>query len=320
MRLGVKWTNLSRRQIAKRMKDLGTPVSRDVVSQLLKKHGYRRRKALKKKTMGPRHPDRNAQFENIARLKKKYLKLGLPVISIDTKKKELMGNFYRDGVIDAQETIKTNDHDFGSAGAGTVIPHGIYDPLEADHPCHVPVPSCWVDVSTRLAVHRRGPYGLLPERPLLEAGQPRDHRRSGQPSRRDQALGLAAGGVDDPRTGLGLRGGSPGRRAVSLVSRPVVGLRDRVRPAASPGSPGSTWAEAVNKFFEPTVRIQTDRGHHGHRHRSLSHHPASGIRLRLRVLPRRPPGARLRVGTDPRHDPQCVPGRADGPGGSDAPE
>ena len=127
MRLEVKWTNLSRRRIAKRMEELGTHVSRDVVSQLLKKQGYRRRKALKKKTMGPRHPDRNAQFENIARLKKKYLKTGLPVISIDTKKKELLGDFYRDGVIDAQETIETNDHDFGSAGAGTVIPHGIDD-------------------------------------------------------------------------------------------------------------------------------------------------------------------------------------------------
>jgi hypothetical protein len=127
MRLEVKWTNLSRRQIAKRMSELGTSVSRDVVSQLLKKHGYRRRKALKKKTMGPRHPDRNAQFENIARLKKKYLKAGLPVISIDTKKKELLGNFSRDGVIDTQATIETNDHDFGSAGAGKVIPHGIYD-------------------------------------------------------------------------------------------------------------------------------------------------------------------------------------------------
>jgi hypothetical protein len=127
MRLEVKWTNLSRRQIAKRMKDLGTPVSRHVVSQLLKEHGYRRRKALKKKTMGPRHPDRNAQFENIARLKEEYLKAGLPVISIDTKRKELLGDFYREGVIDTQETIQTNDHDFGSAGSGTVIPHGIYD-------------------------------------------------------------------------------------------------------------------------------------------------------------------------------------------------
>jgi Rhodopirellula transposase DDE domain len=127
MRPEVKWTNLSRRQIAKRITELGTPVSRHVVSQLLHKHRYRRRKALKKKTMGPRHPDRNAQFENIARLKKKDLKAGLPVIRIDTKKKELMGDFYRDGTIDTQETIKTNDHDFGSAGAGVVIPHGIYD-------------------------------------------------------------------------------------------------------------------------------------------------------------------------------------------------
>jgi Rhodopirellula transposase DDE domain len=127
MRAEVKWTNLSRRQIAKRITALGTPVSRHVVSHLLRMHRYRRRKALKKKTMGPRHPDRNAQFENIARLKKKYLRAGLPVISMDTKKKELMGDFYRDGKIDTQGTIETNDHDFGSAGAGVVIPHGLYD-------------------------------------------------------------------------------------------------------------------------------------------------------------------------------------------------
>src|SRR5437764_666663 len=127
MRHEVNRTNLPTRQIATRISALGTPVSRHVVSQLLRKHRYRRRKALKKKTMGPRNPDRNAQFENIARLKKKYLKAGLPVLSMDTKKKELLGNFYRDGTIDTQDTIETNDHDFGSAGAGKVIPHGLYD-------------------------------------------------------------------------------------------------------------------------------------------------------------------------------------------------
>jgi Rhodopirellula transposase DDE domain len=126
MRTDVKWTNLSRRQIAQRMTALGTPVSRDVVSQLLRKHRFRRRKALKKRTMG-QHRDRNAQFEKIARLKKQYLKVGLPIISIDTKKTELLGDFYRDGKIDTQETIETNDHDFGSAGLGMVIPHGVYD-------------------------------------------------------------------------------------------------------------------------------------------------------------------------------------------------
>ena len=127
MRLDVKWTNLSRRQIALRITELGTPVSRHVVSQLLKKHHYRRRKAQKRRTMGPPHPDRNAQFENIARLKKEFLRQGWPVVSIDTKKKELLGNFYRDGVILTQGTIEVNDHDFGSMGSGTVIPHGIYD-------------------------------------------------------------------------------------------------------------------------------------------------------------------------------------------------
>ncbi len=127
MRPEVKWTNLSRRRIAERLTAMGTPVGRDVVSQLLRKHGYRKREALKKKTMGRRDPDRDAQFENIARLKREYLAAGSPVISVDTKKKELLGDFYREGTIDTREAIETDDHDFGSAGSGTVIPHGIYD-------------------------------------------------------------------------------------------------------------------------------------------------------------------------------------------------
>jgi hypothetical protein len=127
MRLDVRWTNLSRRQIAGRVTELGTPVSRHVASQLLREHRYRRRKALKRRTMGPRHPDRDAQFEDIARLKSEYLKAGLPVVSIDTKKKELIGDFYREGAIETQATIEVNDHDFGSMGSGTVIPHGVYD-------------------------------------------------------------------------------------------------------------------------------------------------------------------------------------------------
>ena len=96
MKPDVKWTNLSRRQIARRMKNRGTPVSRRIVHQLLLQHGYRRRKALKKVTMGS-HPDRNSQFENIARLKAEYQAAGLPVLSIDTKKKELIGNYRREG-------------------------------------------------------------------------------------------------------------------------------------------------------------------------------------------------------------------------------
>jgi hypothetical protein len=127
MRLEVRWTDLSRRQIAARVTELGTPPGRHVVSQLLKEHRYRKRKASRTRTMGPRHPDRDARFENIARLERQYLAAGLPVVSIDTKKKELIGDFYREGQIEARGTIEVNDHDFGSMGSGTAIPHGIYD-------------------------------------------------------------------------------------------------------------------------------------------------------------------------------------------------
>ena len=86
MRVGVKWTNLFRRLIAKRMGELGTPVSRHIVSGLLKKQGYRRRKALKKNTIWPSRADRKSQFENIARHWATYSEASLPVISINTEK------------------------------------------------------------------------------------------------------------------------------------------------------------------------------------------------------------------------------------------
>lgn len=126
MREGVKWTNLSRRQIARRLRGRGVRAGKNVVSRWLKAHGYHRRKAQKKRTLG-QHADRNAQFENIARLKQAYLAAGKPVISIDTKKKELLGNFYREGVTDAQEPTTVNDHDYPGFSQGKLIPHGIYD-------------------------------------------------------------------------------------------------------------------------------------------------------------------------------------------------
>ena len=127
MREGVKWTDLTRREISQRLAERGTPAGRGVVKQLLKRHGYVKRKAQKVKAMGPRHSDRNAQFENIARLKQEYLEAGQPVVSMDTKKKELLGNFYRDGKLYTQEVIRVFDHDFPGAASGAVFPHGLYD-------------------------------------------------------------------------------------------------------------------------------------------------------------------------------------------------
>lgn len=126
MRDGVRWTNLARREIAERLAQVGTPVSVTVVKQLLKKHRYVKRKAKKSKAMG-HHPDRNAQFEKIAVLKEAYEASGDPIVSIDTKKKELLGNFCREGRLYAQAPVQAFDHDFRSAAHGVVIPHGLYD-------------------------------------------------------------------------------------------------------------------------------------------------------------------------------------------------
>jgi hypothetical protein len=136
MREDVKWTNLSRRRISRKLKELGTPAGKNVVSRLLHEHGSRRRKPQKKRTMG-QHADRNAQFENMADLKEQYQSAGHPVLSIDTKKKEMLGNFHRDGVTDAVDPTIVNDHDFASASDGKVIPHGIYDVAKNEASVHL---------------------------------------------------------------------------------------------------------------------------------------------------------------------------------------
>lgn len=126
MREGVLWTNLSQREISRRLAEMGTPASRKAVKKLLRKHRIGQRKVLKKKSMGA-HPDRDKQFQNIARLKKEFLAAGLPVLSIDTKKKELIGNFARAGTTYTQAPAAAFDHDFPSAAEAKLIPHGIYD-------------------------------------------------------------------------------------------------------------------------------------------------------------------------------------------------
>ena len=134
MREGVLWTNLSLRELSRRLLALGTPASRRTIRRLLRKLKVGRRTARKKKTMG-HHPDRNAQFENIVRLRRAYEASGDAVISIDTKKKELLGNFHRAGTTFTAETVETFDHDFGSASQGKLIPHGIYDMVH--HQAHL---------------------------------------------------------------------------------------------------------------------------------------------------------------------------------------
>ena len=125
MREGVLWTNLSLRELSRRLIAMGTPASRRVIRRLLKQMKVGRRTARKKKTMG-HHPDRNAQFENIAKLREECRAAGDPAISIDTKKKELLGNFHRPGAAYTSEAAEVFDHDFPSFAEGKLIPHGVF--------------------------------------------------------------------------------------------------------------------------------------------------------------------------------------------------
>lgn len=122
----VRWTNLTLNEIAQQLGVCGTPVSVPVARQLLRKNHYVKRQAQKQQALGQR-PQRDAQFQNIARLRQQYADAAAPVLSIDTKKKELPGNFYRAGRLYTQQTLHTLDHDFGSAAQGVIIPHGLYD-------------------------------------------------------------------------------------------------------------------------------------------------------------------------------------------------
>jgi transposase len=123
----TRWTQLTHDDMRQRLSaQFNIKVSSTVIKKLLKKHGFKRRKAQKKETM-KKVAGRNDQFERIAELKALYQAAGNPIISMDTKKKEYLGNFYRDGKLYTTEAVTVNDHDFNSFASGVVIPHGIYD-------------------------------------------------------------------------------------------------------------------------------------------------------------------------------------------------
>jgi hypothetical protein len=126
MQAGTLWTNLSLRRLAAELTQRGFRVSPPVVVQLLHKHRLGRRKALKKRAF-KHHPHSDRQFQNIARLRTLYEQAGNPIFSIDTKKKELIGDLFREGHTYTQETIETLDHDFPTLASGVIYPHCIYD-------------------------------------------------------------------------------------------------------------------------------------------------------------------------------------------------
>jgi len=122
----ILWTNLTLKQIQEKLKFHLISVSCPVIKKLLKCCHFVKRKMRKCKSL-KEVENRNEQFEYIAQMKSQFIENALPVLSIDTKKKEMIGNFYRDGKCFCKQALAVNDHDFNSFSEGVVVPHGIYD-------------------------------------------------------------------------------------------------------------------------------------------------------------------------------------------------
>src|SRR5215207_3043882 len=264
----LRWTVKSTRKLAAELTRQGHPLGADTVAALLKAEGFSLQ-GTSRTTEGARHPDRDAQFRYINGQVKEFTAAGQPVISVDTKKKEVLGEYAAAGQDwhRAGQPVRVRAHDFPEKGAQKAVPYGIYD-LAAD--------AGWVSVgcdgdTAAFAVATLRRWWNGEGRHRYPAA---DHRRRGWRERLPGA-GLEAG------TGrLRPRQRAPGN-GVSLSAGHLEVEQDRA-PAVLPDQQQLARPPAD----QSRGRRRHDRRHH-HPHRA--HRP---LRTRPRCLPHR------------RHDPR----------------
>jgi hypothetical protein len=122
-----RWTNCSPAELAAQLQADGFTISDDTVRRLLVEDLELSVRAARKEEASSRYPFRNEQFEHIARRRRWYERCQWPILSIDTKKKELLGNFYRPGRAYTDGCVRVLDHDFATLGVGRLVPYGVYD-------------------------------------------------------------------------------------------------------------------------------------------------------------------------------------------------
>jgi hypothetical protein len=124
----LRWTTKSTRHLARELTAMGTAISHSAVAAILRSSGYSLQ-GTRKTLEGAQHPDRDAQFRYINTLARRYLDAGDPVISVDTKKRELVGRFTQAGKewqpVGVPEQVST--YDFPHLAEGKAIPYGVYD-------------------------------------------------------------------------------------------------------------------------------------------------------------------------------------------------
>jgi hypothetical protein len=125
----LSYTTESLRKIESELCNKGIKIGRTVIAKILDSMNYSRQQNQKMQQIGEPHPDRNAQFEHINKTAAKYLASGNPVISVDTKKKENIGNFASKGseYRNKKDPRKVLDHDFPIEELGKISPYGVYN-------------------------------------------------------------------------------------------------------------------------------------------------------------------------------------------------
>jgi hypothetical protein len=121
-----RWLNVRLRSLQKRLGELGHRASLPVIRRLLRAKDYRLRLNVKRRE-GVRSAERDRQFRYLRRLRRLFQKRGQPVLSVDTKKKELIGEFKNGGRAWGKEPEEVNVHDFPSQAQGRAVPYGVYD-------------------------------------------------------------------------------------------------------------------------------------------------------------------------------------------------
>lgn len=125
----LKWTSKSMRVLEKAIEQKGYTISDTTIAEILKAQGYSLQANRKELAITPSHADRNSQFEYINQAAIEHMAAGQPVISIDAKKKENIGNFKNNGTEYSRkgEAVKVLDHDFPIKELGKATPYGVYD-------------------------------------------------------------------------------------------------------------------------------------------------------------------------------------------------
>jgi Rhodopirellula transposase DDE domain len=123
---GIKWTRKTLRAVARSLRHRGLKVGFVTVGRLLRDLGYEIHVNRKRLTRD-QNPERDRQMRYLIRMRKAFIKAGKPVISVDTKKRELIGNFRNTGGTWRRKALEVLEYDYPSYADGVAIPYGIYD-------------------------------------------------------------------------------------------------------------------------------------------------------------------------------------------------